>query len=89
VADAQAQLKRHAEFLNRELPKLPGRMKKSKTKAPVKDAYIANYCDEARLLIKILRGCGERRNAALLRNAAVALIDAPSARREVAEALQR
>jgi hypothetical protein len=87
--DPAARLVRHAAFLNQELPKIPERIRKSGTKAPVKDAYISNYCDDAKLLIAILRGAGERKAAAQLRHSAVAMIAIPSARREVAERLGR
>jgi hypothetical protein len=87
MPDPEIRLARHAEMVNRELPKLPRWKRKTKTKAPIREAYIANYCDDAALLIKVLGGSGLRRRAALLRKSAVALIDFPSVRRLVAARL--
>ena len=89
MPDPEIWLARHAEILNRELPKLPQWKRKTKTKAPIEDAYIANYCDDAALLIKVLNGSGQRRRGTMLRESAVALIDSPSARRLVAARLRQ
>jgi hypothetical protein len=89
MPDPEVRVARYAEFMNRELPKIRERVRKSGTKAPVKDAYIANYCDDVALLVGILNGAGERRKAALLRKSAVALLNKPLVRRLVAARLRR
>ena len=88
VPDPESRLAEYAMFLNTRLAEIPGRITRSKTQAPAKRAYLQNYCNDAGLLIGILRGTGERNRARLLRRSALALIDPPSARRFVAERLR-
>ena len=79
----------HADILNSDIPKIPERVRKTKTKAPIKEAYIANYCDDVRMLSKVLAGAGERRRARDLRTLAASLIRIPSVRRLIADRLRR
>lgn len=85
--DPEDRVARYAKFMNRELPRIPEYKRRTGSKAPMRYAYISNYCDDATLLIRILRGVGERTRAARLREAAVALLDSRAARREVVERL--
>ena len=89
LPDPEARVARHAEMLNRDIPKIPARAKKTKTKAPIKEAYIANYCDDVALLSKVLNGVGERERAQRLEKSAASLIRIPSVRRLVARRLRR
>jgi hypothetical protein len=58
-------------------------------KAAVREAHIHTYCKDVELLIAILRGSGERRRAAVLRKAALALIGPSAVRKAVASRLRR
>jgi hypothetical protein len=85
--DPESRVQKYAEFMNKELQKIPEYKRRTGSKAPMRWAYIANYSDDAALLIRILRGVGERARAARLRQSAVDLLDSRAARRQVAERL--
>jgi hypothetical protein len=87
LGDAEGRLAQHAELVNKGIARLPRRMRK--IDPPTRDAYIANYRDEAALLVKILSGAGQRKSAMRLRKCAISLIRSASVRKRVAAGLAR
>jgi hypothetical protein len=76
---------RLAERLNGDIAGLKHR----NSRAPARQAYIHNYCEDVRMLIAVLRGVGERSLAAEIRTSALDLVHSRSVRQAVRAALTK
>ena len=80
---------RRVAQLAKRLNKAIASLKPRTSRAPAREAYVHNYCEDVRMLVSVLRGVGERDRAAEIRSSALGLLNSRSVREAVAAALAK